>query len=106
MMVIGRALMAEPRLLLLDEPSLGLAPKIVDQVYEIVADICRQLDLAALEATGRLHIEQVDAAELTPGEFTHRVCGNVDRGDRPEFELAIFDGGLGPGDYAARDFIL
>ncbi|HEX2539972.1 MAG TPA: ATPase domain-containing protein [Caldimonas sp.] len=37
------------------------------------------IDLAALEATGRLHIEQVDAAELTPGEFTHRVCGNVER---------------------------
>ena len=48
MMVIGRALMSEPRLLLLDEPSLGLAPKVVDQVYAIVADICRQLRLGAL----------------------------------------------------------
>jgi circadian clock protein KaiC len=37
------------------------------------------VDLAALEKTGRLHIEQVDAAELSPGEFTYRVCANVER---------------------------
>jgi len=39
MVAIGRALMALPRLLLLDEPSLGLAPQIVDQVFEVVAAI-------------------------------------------------------------------
>ena len=39
MVAIGRALMAIPRLLLLDEPSLGLAPQIVDQVFEVVAGI-------------------------------------------------------------------
>ncbi|GAB2809906.1 ABC transporter ATP-binding protein [Streptomyces chlorus] len=39
MLAIGRALMARPRLLLMDEPSLGLAPKLVDRVAEIVEEI-------------------------------------------------------------------
>ena len=39
MVAIGRALMARPRLLLLDEPSLGLAPSICDQVFEVIAGI-------------------------------------------------------------------
>jgi branched-chain amino acid transport system ATP-binding protein len=42
MLAIGRALMAEPKLLLLDEPSMGLAPVLVDRIYETIADINRQ----------------------------------------------------------------
>jgi branched-chain amino acid transport system ATP-binding protein len=42
MLAMGRAMMARPRLLLLDEPSLGLAPVIVDRIYETIREINKQ----------------------------------------------------------------
>jgi branched-chain amino acid transport system ATP-binding protein len=42
MLAIGRALMARPRVLLLDEPSMGLAPKLVSQVFDTITEINRQ----------------------------------------------------------------
>jgi branched-chain amino acid transport system ATP-binding protein len=47
MLAVGRALMAQPRLLMLDEPSLGLAPLIVREIFRVVADL-RKLGVAVL----------------------------------------------------------
>jgi branched-chain amino acid transport system ATP-binding protein len=48
MLVIARALLTRPRLVLVDEPSLGLAPRIIDQVYEILIDLRRREGLTLL----------------------------------------------------------
>src|SRR5205807_9616045 len=50
MVAIGRALMARPTLMLLDEPSMGLAPKLVAEIYEIVARLNREERAAVLLA--------------------------------------------------------
>jgi branched-chain amino acid transport system ATP-binding protein len=42
MLAMGRALMSRPKLLLLDEPSMGLSPIMVDKIFEVIADISKQ----------------------------------------------------------------
>src|SRR5262249_49859769 len=50
MLAIGRALMARPRLILLDEPSMGLAPMLVQEIFEIVSRLNQEEKVAVLLA--------------------------------------------------------
>lgn len=71
MLAIGRALMAEPRLLMLDEPSLGLAPVIVEGIFDIIAGLRAQgVAVLLVEQNAMLALELADwAYALAHGEI-------------------------------------
>jgi len=48
MLAIGRAIMAKPQLLLLDEPSLGLAPLVIEQIFQTIRDLTTSMNLTVL----------------------------------------------------------
>ncbi|MFN3261080.1 MAG: ABC transporter ATP-binding protein [Pikeienuella sp.] len=90
MLAIGRALMSRPKLMTIDEPSLGLAPKIVDRVYEVLTElrasrgltllIVEQSSERALKAADRLHVLRSgeiqlsgQAADLRDGAEVHKA---------------------------------
>jgi branched-chain amino acid transport system ATP-binding protein len=64
MLALGRALMAQPRLLLLDEPSMGLAPRLVEQLFRIIENLNRREGLTVLlvEQNVRLALGLASAA--------------------------------------------
>jgi branched-chain amino acid transport system ATP-binding protein len=74
MLAIGRALMADPKLLLLDEPSMGLAPILVERIYETIEQINRQGTTIllveqnanyALEVSSRGYVLETGAVAIT-----------------------------------------
>jgi len=68
MLAIGRALMGKPRLLMLDEPSLGLAPLITREIFRIFADLRRQgVSILLVEQNARAALRVADYAYVLEG---------------------------------------
>jgi ABC-type branched-subunit amino acid transport system ATPase component len=84
MLAIGRALMAQPRLLLLDEPSLGLAPKVVGQVAQVIRQINSR-------GTAVVLVEQNAAMALSVATYAYVLATGEVCLSGPAAELAADD---------------
>jgi branched-chain amino acid transport system ATP-binding protein len=63
MLAMARALMSQPKLLLLDEPSMGLSPIMVDKIFEVVRDIHKQgTTMLLVEQNAKLALQAADRA--------------------------------------------
>jgi branched-chain amino acid transport system ATP-binding protein len=80
MVAIGRALMARPKIVLMDEPSMGLAPVVVEQVFEIVADFTAQgIALLLVEQNTHMAIE-ICSRFYVLGKGRMELSGRIDGG--------------------------
>jgi len=99
MLAIGRALMAGPRLLLLDEPSMGLAPLVTREIFEVIKQI-------NAKGTSVLLVEQNARQALKIAEYAYvLMLGNIDMHGLPETLLRdeeIRESYLGEGKYTNR----
>lgn len=107
MAAIGRALMANPQMILLDEPSMGLAPQIVEEIFEIVRDLnsregvsfllaeqntniaLRHADYGYILESGRVMMDG-SAQELANNEDVKEFYLGMDSGERKSFRETKF----------------
>ena len=107
MAAIGRALMADPKMILLDEPSMGLAPQIVEEIFEIVRDLntrervsfllaeqntniaLRYADYGYILESGRVMMDGT-ARELSSNDDVKEFYLGIESGDRKSFRDTKF----------------
>jgi branched-chain amino acid transport system ATP-binding protein len=98
MLAIGRALMTQPKVLLLDEPSMGLAPVLVTQIFSIVQEINRRgTTVLLVEQNARQALQVADRAYVME---TGRIVKSAPARqllDDPEVRAAYLGGGGGAG---------
>jgi branched-chain amino acid transport system ATP-binding protein len=98
MLAIGRALMAKPKVLLLDEPSMGLAPMLVQQIFSIIQEINRRGTTVLLVEQNAQQALQIAhrAYVLETGEIVKTAPAH-DLLDDPQVKAAYLGGDLGSG---------
>jgi branched-chain amino acid transport system ATP-binding protein len=85
MLAIGRSLMSRPRVLMLDEPSLGLAPLLVERIFDLLREIHQQgttILLVEQNAQMALHLADrgyvIESGEIVLSDSSERLMGNED----------------------------
>jgi len=93
MVAIGRALMARPRLLLIDEPSLGLAPSVVQQVFEVIRAVHAEgVSMLLIEQNVALALEVADRGYVLEGGSIVAAASATDLLERPDIRAAYLGG--------------
>ena len=91
MLVIVRALLSRPRLLLLDEPSLGLAPKVTAQIYELVRTVREEgVTVIVVEQNAGRALAVADRTYVINGGEMRLTGTSAELTDNPDFEAAYF----------------
>lgn len=89
MVAIGRALMSRPRLLLLDEPSMGLSPVMVDTVFGVIRDIARDgVTLLLVEQNARLALSLCDRGYVMDSGRITLAAASAELLDNPAVRAA------------------
>ena len=106
MLAIGRALMAGPKLLLLDEPSMGLAPRIVEEIFAVIAELKADgVTLLLVEQNASAALEVADRAYVLETRPHHAVRAGVEGGERSGGGGGV-SGGMSDGSFAGRIVIV
>jgi branched-chain amino acid transport system ATP-binding protein len=95
MLVIARGLLSNPALLMLDEPSLGLAPRITDQVYDLIESVRnRGVTVLVVEQNADRALRTADRTYVLNSGGVRLAGASADLRGKPEFEAAYFGIGL------------
>ena len=91
MLVIARGMLSSPALLMLDEPSLGLAPKITDQVYELIEQVrARGVTVLVVEQNADRALRSADRTYVLNTGAVALTGASADLRGRPDFDAAYF----------------
>jgi branched-chain amino acid transport system ATP-binding protein len=98
MLAIGRALMTKPKVLLLDEPSMGLAPMLVNQIFSIIEEINRRgTTILLVEQNAHQALKIAHRAYVIETGQIVKSAPAADLLDDPQVKAAYLGGDLGTG---------